>query len=112
MNRQRVPEAKDFSGPKQLIVARFSGPNDCVNKLSHSLQRLRVSVFPPSLPGPPRMDKTSLAQPPIANAADYIDALTRPRTQSVVRKKGITGRRMRDKYREEVAVVEVVKKPR
>ncbi len=56
------------------------------------------------------MDKTSLAPPPIANAADYIDALTRPRTKSVVRKKVITGRRMRDKYREEVVVVEVVKK--
>ena len=55
------------------------------------------------------MDKTPPAHPPIANAADYIDALTRPRTQSVVRKKVITGRRMRDKYRE-VVVVEVVKK--
>ena len=58
------------------------------------------------------MDKISLAPPPIANAADYIDALTRPRTQdSVVKKKVITGRRMRDKYRgEEVVVLEVVKK--
>ena len=55
------------------------------------------------------MDKTPPAHPPIANAADYIDALTRPGTQSVVRKKVITGRRMRDKYRE-VVVVEVVKK--
>ena len=56
------------------------------------------------------MDKTSPAHPPIANAADYIDALTRPRTQSVVRKKVITGRRMRDNYREGVVVVKVVKK--
>ena len=55
------------------------------------------------------MDKIPPAHPPIANAADYIDALTRPGTQSVVRKKVITGRRMRDKYRE-VVVVEVVKK--
>lgn len=58
------------------------------------------------------MDKTSLPPPPIANAADYIDALTRPRTQdSTVKKKIITGRRMRDKYRgEDVVVLEVVKK--
>lgn len=57
------------------------------------------------------MDKTALAPPPIANAADYIDALIRPRTQdSVVKKKTIPGRRMRDKFRDEVVVVEVVKK--
>ena len=58
------------------------------------------------------MDKISLPPPPIANAADYIDALTRPRTQdSVIKKKVIAGRRMRDKYRgEEVVVLEVVKK--
>jgi hypothetical protein len=57
------------------------------------------------------MDKTVLPPPPIANAADYIDALTRPRTQdSVVEKKVIPGRRMRDKFRKEVVVVEVVKK--
>jgi hypothetical protein len=64
-------------------------------------------------PGFPPMDKTSLQTPPITNAADYIDALTRPRTQdNVVRKKVITGRRMRDKFRGkgEVVVVEVVKK--
>ena len=58
------------------------------------------------------MVKTAIPPPPIANAADYIDALTRPRTQdSVVRKKVIPGRRMRDKFRDEVVVVEVVKKP-
>ena len=58
------------------------------------------------------MDKISLPPPPIANAADYIDALTRPRTQdSTVKKKVIAGRRMRDKYRgEDVVVLEVVKK--
>ena len=57
------------------------------------------------------MDKTALPPPPIANAADYIDALIRPRTKdSVVKKKVITGRRMRDKYRDEVVVVEVFKK--
>jgi hypothetical protein len=57
------------------------------------------------------MDKTALAPPPIANAADYIDALIRPRTQdSVVKKKIITGRRMRDKFRDAVVVVEVVNK--
>ena len=51
------------------------------------------------------MDKTSPTHPPIANAADYVDALTRPRIQPVVSKKIITGRRMRDKYREVVVVV-------
>jgi len=59
------------------------------------------------------MDKTPPPIPPIANAADYIDALTRPRTEdAVVRKKVITGRRMRDKFRGEgeVVVMEVVKK--
>lgn len=58
------------------------------------------------------MDKTALAPPPIANAADYVDALIRLSMQeSVVKKKVIPSRRMRDKFREEVAVVEVVKKP-
>lgn len=57
------------------------------------------------------MVKTALPPPPITNAADYIDALTRPRTQDlVVKKKVIPGRRMRDKFRDEVVVVEVVKK--
>jgi hypothetical protein len=57
------------------------------------------------------MEKTASPLLPIANAADYIDALTRPRTQdSVVKKKVIPGRRMRDKFRKEVVVVEVVKK--
>ncbi len=56
------------------------------------------------------MDKTA-PPPPIANAADYIDALTRPHTQdAAVKKKIIPGRRMRDKFREEVTVLEAVKK--
>jgi hypothetical protein len=52
------------------------------------------------------------AAPPIENAADYIDALTRPRSDdSYIHKKGIVGRRMRDKYRMNgVTVTEVVKK--
>ena len=58
------------------------------------------------------MSKPELPPPPIANAADYIDALTRPRApDSVGKKKVIPGRRMRDKFRDAVAVVEVVKKP-
>ena len=58
------------------------------------------------------MPKSKLPPPPIDNAADYIDALTRPDTQDLaVTKKVIPGRRMRDKFRDEVAVVEVLKKP-
>ena len=51
-------------------------------------------------------------EPLIENAADYIDALTRPRSENLyVHKKGIVGRRMRDKYRiNGVTVTEVVKK--
>ena len=58
------------------------------------------------------MNKTAAAPPPIDNAADYIDALTRPRTQAaVVKKKTVPGRRMRDKFRDKMAVVERLKKP-
>jgi hypothetical protein len=58
------------------------------------------------------MNKTTLPPPPIDNAADYIDALTRPLTQDpVIKKKVIPGRRMRDKFRDKVAVAEVAKKP-
>jgi hypothetical protein len=58
------------------------------------------------------MDKTELQPPPIANAADFVDALNRPTTQELmVMKKVIPGRRMRDKIREAVVVVEVVKEP-
>ena len=57
------------------------------------------------------MDKTRVPPPPIANAADYVDALTRPRTQDLaIKKKVIPGRRMRDKFREQAAAIEVVKK--
>jgi hypothetical protein len=58
------------------------------------------------------MDKTPVAPPPIANAADYVDALTRPRTQDlVIKKKVIPGRRMRDKLREQAVAVEIVREP-
>ncbi len=58
------------------------------------------------------MNKPALPPPPIENAADYIDALTRPSTQDLmVKKKVIPGRRMRDKFRKEVVVVEVVEEP-
>ena len=52
------------------------------------------------------------APPLIENAADYIDALARPRTDNLyVHKKGIVGRRMRDKYTMNgVTVTEVAKK--
>ncbi len=57
------------------------------------------------------MDKNALVYPPITNAADYIDALIRPKSQDLMMKKRvIAGRRMRDKYREEVAVTEVLKR--
>jgi hypothetical protein len=57
------------------------------------------------------MDKKTPVYPPIANAADYIDALIRPQSKDLVLKKRIiAGRRMRDKYREEVAVTEVVQR--
>jgi hypothetical protein len=57
------------------------------------------------------MDKKTPVYPPIANAADYIDALIRPQSKDLmVKKKIITGRRMRDKYREEVVVTEVVQR--
>jgi len=55
------------------------------------------------------MDKKTPVYPPIANAADYVDALIRPQSKSlVVKKKIIIGRRMRDKYRDEVVVTQVV----
>jgi hypothetical protein len=57
----------------------------------------------------PLMDKKTPVYPPIANAADYIDALIRPRSKDVMlKKKVIAGRRMRDKYRDEVVVTQVV----
>jgi|tagenome__1003787_1003787.scaffolds.fasta_scaffold17240581_2 hypothetical protein len=59
-----------------------------------------------------RSTEQASAPPLIENAADYVDALTRPRSDdSYVHKKGIVGRRMRDKYRiNGVIVTEVVKK--
>jgi hypothetical protein len=57
------------------------------------------------------MDKTTPLYPPIANAADYIDALTRPKSKNLlVKKRVIAGRRMRDKFRDEIVVTEVVKR--
>jgi hypothetical protein len=57
------------------------------------------------------MDKKTAVYPPIANAADYIDALIRPQSKDLmVKKRIITGRRMRDKYRGEIVVTEVVKR--
>lgn len=57
------------------------------------------------------MDKQTPLYPPIANAADYIDALIRPQSKDLmVRRKIIPGRRMRDKYRDEVVVTEVLKR--
>ena len=57
------------------------------------------------------MDKTTPLYPPISNAADYIDALTRPKSKNLlVKKKVIAGRRMRDKFRGEIVVTEVVKR--
>ena len=50
-------------------------------------------------------------EPVIENAADYVDALTRPRSQeAVLKKKVIPGRRMRDKFRDPIVVSEVVRK--
>jgi len=57
------------------------------------------------------MDNRTPVRPPIANAADYVDALTRPQSRVLKLKKTvIAGRRMRDKYRDEVVVTEVVKR--
>jgi hypothetical protein len=58
-------------------------------------------------------EKSAAATPLIQNAADYVDALIRPDSRhSVVKKKVIAGRRMRDKLRsEEVVVTEVVRPP-
>ena len=57
------------------------------------------------------MDKKTPVYPPIANAADYIDALIRPQSKELmVKKRVIAGRRMRDKYREQVVVMEVVQR--
>ena len=57
------------------------------------------------------MDKKTPWYPPISNAADYIDALIRPQSKDLmVKRRIIAGRRMRDKYRGEIVVTEVVKR--
>jgi len=57
------------------------------------------------------MSKKTAVNQPIANAADYVDALTRPQSKKLmVKKRIIAGRRMRDKDREVVVVTEVVKR--
>lgn len=51
------------------------------------------------------MDKKTAQQPPIDNAADYVDSLLRPRPEEhAVKWKFIEGRRMRDKLIGEVIV--------
>jgi hypothetical protein len=58
------------------------------------------------------MDKKPSELTRIANAADYVDALTRPvMDDPIVRKRVIDGRRMRDKYLDKVTVIEVIKRP-
>lgn len=55
------------------------------------------------------MDKIAFTAP-IANAADYIDSLTRPPMhQPVVEKNEVPARRMRDKFRVEAPDVKVIK---
>ena len=51
------------------------------------------------------MEKTARKMPPIANAADYVDALSRPQPQKDrAHHKFIKGRRMRDKFLDKVLV--------
>lgn len=51
------------------------------------------------------MDKPAPLLPPIANAADYVDALSRPLPKDKpVKWKFIEGRRMRDKFLDSVIV--------
>ena len=58
------------------------------------------------------MDKKPTEPTPIANAADYVDALTRPKIDTpTVTRRVIDGRRMRDKYLEQVVITEVIKRP-
>lgn len=87
-----------------------------VNKLSHCLAAsvLRCPPSSPSRNTPLFMDKNAAIQqrPPIENAADYIDALLRPRSpEQAVKRKFIEGRRMRDKFLDSVSVPEEVVKP-
>ena len=51
------------------------------------------------------MENTARKMPPIANAADYVDALSRPQQQKdKTDHKYIEGRRMRDKFLDKVLV--------
>jgi hypothetical protein len=50
------------------------------------------------------MEKTARPLPPIANAADYVDALSRPQPKDKIKHKFIEGRRMRDKFLDKVIV--------
>ncbi len=57
------------------------------------------------------MNKKTAVNQPIANAADYVDALTRPQSKNLMVKKRIfAGRRMRDENRSVTVVTEVVKR--
>ncbi len=57
------------------------------------------------------MNKKTAVKQPIANAADYVDALTRPQSKNLMVKKRIfAGRRMRDENRAVTVVTEVVKR--
>ncbi len=58
------------------------------------------------------MEKNALQVPPIENAADYVDALTRPLPQDskAAKWKFIEGRRMRDKFLDSVIVPDTVSK--
>ncbi len=57
------------------------------------------------------MDKKTSEHLPISNAADYIDALNRPKSKALIPRNRLTpGRRMRDKYRNEAVLTQVVKR--
>ncbi len=57
------------------------------------------------------MEKNEPPAPPIANAADYVDALSRPASQHKPGHKFIEGRRMRDKFLDKVIVPDDVEEP-
>ena len=57
-------------------------------------------------PDPLHMEKTARQVPPIANAADYVDALSRPQPKDKPKHKFIEGRRMRDKFLGKILVPE------
>lgn len=52
-----------------------------------------------------------LPEPVIENAADYVDALTRPRSpETLLKKKALPRRRMRDKFRGPLVISDVIRK--